>query len=130
MRLLTITSKPLGTALITALLLAACGGSGPQLEPKISSATPSVTPPVTPADPSGTGAAPTPMSCIDGPSYQCSGDSSIRTDNGVLLTSSGVQAYGKSTNDLANPIVDKGTASGLTLASGGIAEIRRSTLDR
>lgn len=64
------------------------------------------------------------MSCIDGSNYQCSGSSVIRSDNGVTLTSSGVQAYGKSTSDLVNPIADVTKAFGLTLASGGLAEIR------
>jgi hypothetical protein len=68
--------------------------------------------------------APMTMSCIDGPTYQCSGGSIIRSDNGVALTSSGVQVYGKSTSDLANPIEVKTTAYGLALASGGVAEIR------
>ena len=64
------------------------------------------------------------MSCADGSSYQCSGSSIIRVDNGVTLTSSGVQVYGKSTNDLATTIADPTTAFGLTLASGGLADIR------
>jgi hypothetical protein len=64
------------------------------------------------------------MSCVDGPATQCSGDSIIRTDNGVALTRSGVQSYGKSTSDLRNPIPDTTTATGMMLASGGVAEIR------
>lgn len=63
------------------------------------------------------------MSCVSGVT-QCSGQSIIRSENGVALTSSSVQAYGKSTNDLATPIADRTTASGLTLASGGVAELR------
>ncbi|WP_019142462.1 hypothetical protein [Noviherbaspirillum massiliense] len=62
------------------------------------------------------------MSCID--ATQCSGGSVIRVDNGVALTSSGVQVYGISTSDLANPIIDKTNAHGLALASGGITEVR------
>jgi hypothetical protein len=64
------------------------------------------------------------MSCPDGTAYQCSGDSIIRNDNGVALTSSGVQVYGKSTSDLATPNVIKTTAFGLAPASGGLAEFR------
>jgi hypothetical protein len=76
-----------------------------------------------PASPAPT-SAPMSMSCVDGPTYQCSGSSIIRVDNGVALTSSGVQTYGKSTNDLATPIESIKKAFGLTVASGGIAEIR------
>lgn len=68
------------------------------------------------------------MSCIEGGSTQCSGRSIIRTENGVTLTSSGVQSYGRSTNDLANPIVHPTTAYGLAPASGGLAEIRVSKM--
>ncbi|WP_136419013.1 transferrin-binding protein-like solute binding protein [Herbaspirillum sp. ST 5-3] len=64
------------------------------------------------------------MSCVEGANTQCSGRSIIRTENGVTLTSSGVQAYGKSTNDLATPIVDATAAWGLAPASGGLAEVR------
>jgi hypothetical protein len=64
------------------------------------------------------------MSCVEGGSTQCSGRSLIRIDNGVTLTSSGVQAYGRSTNDLATPIVHPTTAYGLAPASGGLAEVR------
>lgn len=64
------------------------------------------------------------MSCADGANYQCSGKSIIRTDNGIALTNSGVQVYGKSTSDLASPILDVTTASGFTLTSGGTAEMR------
>jgi hypothetical protein len=64
------------------------------------------------------------MSCVDGETYQCSGDTAIRTENGVTLTRSGVQVYGRSTNDLADPIVVKTTASGFALATGGLAEVR------
>jgi hypothetical protein len=64
------------------------------------------------------------MNCVDGANFQCSGGSIIRTDNGVAFTSSGVQVYGKSTNDLATPIVVKTSASGFTLDSGGVAEVR------
>jgi hypothetical protein len=87
------------------------------------------TTPTTPGTPSPV-ASPAPvnasmvMSCADGASYQCSGSSIIRIDNGVALTSSGVEVYGKSTNDLVTPIKDPTTAFGLTLTSGGVADIR------
>jgi len=64
------------------------------------------------------------MSCVEGGNTQCSGRSLIRIDNGVTLTSSGVQSYGRSTNDLATPIVHPTTAYGLAPASGGLAEVR------
>ncbi len=80
-------------------------------------------PPPVVTPPSPTTAAMT-MICVGGSTYQCSGTSIIRSDNGVALTRSGVQAYGKSTNDLANPIADPTTAFGLALTSGGLAELR------
>lgn len=64
------------------------------------------------------------MSCPDGATWQCSGSSVLRIDNGIALTSSGVQTYGKSTSDLAKPIVNTSAASGFAPASGGVAEIR------
>jgi hypothetical protein len=64
------------------------------------------------------------MSCVEGAGYQCSGDSIIRSDNGVALTRSGVQAYGISTSDLVKPIKDPTLAFGLAQASGGTAELR------
>ncbi|RJG05233.1 hypothetical protein D3870_03660 [Noviherbaspirillum cavernae] len=64
------------------------------------------------------------MSCVDGAGYQCSGGTLLRSDNGIALTRSGVQVYGKSTSDLIEPIADRTNAKGLTLASGGWAEVR------
>jgi hypothetical protein len=64
------------------------------------------------------------MSCVDGANFQCSGSTIIRTDNGVALTSSGVQVYGRSTSDLAATNPNLTGAWGLELASGGTAEIR------
>ncbi len=64
------------------------------------------------------------MSCADGASVQCSGNTILRVDNQVALTSSGVQVYGKSTNDLAPVIANTGLAVGMMPASGGIAELR------
>lgn len=65
------------------------------------------------------------MVCADGPTYQCSGPV-LRTDNGVILSSSGVQVYGKSTSDLLANNANVTTATGLALASGGSAEMRIS----
>ena len=62
------------------------------------------------------------MSCL--PGYQCSGATVLKMENGVALTSSGVEVFGKSTSDLATPIADTTTASGLTLSSPGLAEVR------
>lgn len=65
------------------------------------------------------------MSCPDGATWQCSGGTILRTEPyGIALTSSSVQAYGKSTSDLAKQISDPATASGFAPASGGVAEIR------
>lgn len=47
-------------------------------------------------------------------------------DNGIALSSSGVQVYGKSTSDLANPIANPTAAYGLAPATGGVAELRIS----
>ncbi|MEN3291441.1 MAG: hypothetical protein V7642_694 [Burkholderiales bacterium] len=116
MSLLRLPVEPFGSTLVAVTLLSACGGGGGGSD-------------------TGTGAAgngpamtsaPLRMSCADGPAYQCSGGSIISSDNGVALTASGVQVYGKSTSDLANPIVEKTTAYGLAPASGGIAEVRLS----
>ena len=63
------------------------------------------------------------MACVDGPAYQCSG-AVLRTDNGVILSSSGVQVYGKSTSDLLANNPNVASATGLALASGGSAEMR------
>lgn len=80
---------------------------------------------VTPAPTTGSGdqqAAMT-MSCAEGAGYQCSGGTVLRTDNGVALTSSGVQAYGRSANESA-PDRNSGVAAGMMPASGGVADIQ------
>jgi len=64
------------------------------------------------------------MACADGAGWQCSGESVLRIDNGVALTRSGVQAYGRSTSDLLVPNPNLSSATGLALASGGVAEMR------
>lgn len=109
MKSLPLSAKPLVAILATsgALLVA---------HPGLAQTTPA---PI-PAPVSGL----TTMSCVDGPTYECSGGSIIRVDNDVALTSSGVQVYGRSTSDLANPNPNKLVALGLALASGGVADVR------
>ncbi|MBL8287839.1 MAG: putative Ig domain-containing protein [Rubrivivax sp.] len=64
------------------------------------------------------------MACADGAGWQCSGQTVLRTDRGVALTRSGVQAYGRSTSDRGATNPNRATAFGLAVASGGVAEIR------
>lgn len=144
--------KPLCAALFAASVLTACGGGGGDggvtTQPETGTNQPGNGTQNGGTQPGGTGSdgtqtgggqpetAPLPaavpagtsmsMNCIDGAGFQCSGGSIIRSDNGVALTSSGVQVYGKSTSDLATPNTNKTSASGLTLDSGGVAEIRVS----
>lgn len=155
MKTFGLNLKPLCLALLAAGFLSACGGGGgsDSAAPSPGTTTPGGTTPggTTPGGttPGGTtpgGTTPdtgTPstavppvsstasmvMSCPGGATVQCSGDSIIRTDNDITLTSSGVQAYGQSTSDLANPIVVRTGASGFAPASGGHAEIRISKVD-
>lgn len=134
--------KPLCVALLAAGVLSACGGGGggDTVAPATGgsttpgSATPGTTTPgdtTTPTTPTtnaplpaAVGTASMAMACPDGANFQCSGGTLIRSENGIALTSSGVQAYGMSTSDLANPIIVKTSASGFAPASGGLAEIR------
>jgi hypothetical protein len=135
MKLRQFSLKPLSPVLLAASLLSACGGGGSE-PPAASNQTQTQTQTQT-GDPSGGNppppivvpgpvpdTTPTTMSCVDGPSFQCSGDKIIRTENGVALTSSGVQAYGTSTSDLAANNPETTTAYGLAVASGGLAEVR------
>ncbi len=55
---------------------------------------------------------------------QCSGDSIIRIDNGIAVTTSGVQTYAISTNDLLQLNPAPGSAYGLQPATGGLADLR------
>jgi hypothetical protein len=55
---------------------------------------------------------------------QCSGDSIIRIDNGIAVTTSGAQTYAISTNDLLQPNPAPGSAYGLQPATGGLADLR------
>ena len=64
------------------------------------------------------------MSCPDGPGWQCSGETILRLENGIGLTASGLQAYGRSTNDLLPVNPWPGRARGMAPASGGLAEMR------
>lgn len=64
------------------------------------------------------------MSCVDGASFQCSGDTVLRTENSVALTSSGVQVHGRSTSDLLVPNPIMTGAFGLAASSVGVAEVR------
>lgn len=122
-------------SLILLTTLTACGGggssnttpaAGASSPTTVSSTTSPTTSSITTPD---TTTEPMVMACVDGATYQCSGSSIIRSDNGVALTSSGVQVYGKSTNDLVTPIADETSAYGLTLASGGIADLRVNKTD-
>lgn len=126
--------RPLLVALAAAGLLSACGGGGGGGGDDQAAAPPAGSP--APGD-TGTGtgstaalpaAAPstasTLMSCPDGNGWQCSGSSLIRQENGIALTASGVQAYGRSTSDLADPVADPTAAFGFAPASGGLAEVR------
>lgn len=121
---------PKSLSFILLAALTACGGGGSESSntSPTASASPSTTTPTPVVSPPATTDSMV-MSCVDGPSYQCSGSSIIRNENGVALTSSGVQVYGKSTNDLVTPIADVTSAYGLTLASGGIADLRVSKDD-
>jgi hypothetical protein len=76
---------------------------------------------VAPIPPADTGML---MSCADGAGVQCSGNTILKSENGVALTSSGVQVSGKSTNDLAAKIENTGLAKGLVQTVGGTAEVR------
>ena len=55
---------------------------------------------------------------------QCSGDSILRVENGIAVTTSGVQTYAISTNDLLQPNPSPATAYGLQPATGGLADVR------
>jgi hypothetical protein len=152
MKLPNFGLKPLCSALVISSLLTACGGGGgnsngdttgggntnTQGAGKTPAATPlpDKQPPTDAGDPPPTNTPPAEvpspppvtalmtMECAEGAGYQCSGDEIIRRDNGVALTRSGVQAYGRSTSDLVKPTTDPTLAFGLQQASGGTAEFR------
>lgn len=85
--------------------LAACGGGG--------SGSSIGKPEAKPGNPEPVPGAPYSYSTT----YQSSGNK-VKEENGIILTSSGVQAIGKSTVDQAT------SASGMTLSSAGLAEVR------
>jgi len=126
--------KPLCAALVAAAVLTACGGGGGGSSAAPATDTSTGNPPssgTTPPPSTGTPTSPgavagsTTMACADGAGFQCSGGGVIRTDNGVGLSSSGVQVYGKSTSDLAANNTMKTGASGFALENGnGVAEVR------
>lgn len=64
------------------------------------------------------------MACVDGPDFQCSGSSVLRTENGVSVSNSAVQVLGRSTSDLATPNPTFTNAFGLAPATQGTAEVR------
>jgi hypothetical protein len=127
---------PVSMSFLLFLLVAGCGGgsgadansqSAIQASPQDSGAKdPTPSGPATPTTPdkassSVLDAASMKMACVDGPTYQCSGGDIIRIENGVGLTRSGVQAYGKSTIDAA--VAASGFALG-AMGSGTVAEVR------
>lgn len=143
---------PLAALLLSAWLVSACGGGGGTSsvaadattqpgsgQPAVTgsganapggASTPSTGDPATstisgpPGAPATIDGAAMVMRCEDGPGVQCSGTAPLRTDNGIVLTASGVQAYGRSTSDLMTPNPTMTSAFGLAPASGGWAEIR------
>ncbi len=139
-RLSDFNLKPLGVMLLAACFLSACGGGGSDSTPSPTSsgATGSNTDGAsggtnggtnggtTGGDTGGTTTAPMTMSCPEGDGYQCSGGDIIKVDNGIALTRSGVETYGKATSDLTDP--PSASAFGFMAAQGvndkGAAEIR------
>ncbi len=101
-----------------AAALVACGGGGGG-----GSTTPSPVVPATAPLPTDITGVSTSMACVDGAGWQCSG-TQLRTDNGVTVTNSGVQAYGRSTSDLAPGNLNPTIATGLEPTSGGTVEMR------
>ncbi|WP_151446618.1 hypothetical protein [Lacisediminimonas profundi] len=125
--MLTSSQARLFPVILSALLSACGGGSSGGIDTTIanaSSGNAAVGNGGNPAGGSGDTLANLTMSCADGSGWQCSGGSILRVDNGIALTRSGVQAYGKSTNDLEPVVVETGRAIGLMPASGGTAEVR------
>lgn len=129
--------KPLGAMLLAACFLSACGGGGSDSAPSPTSSgatggntggtSGGTNGGTTGGDTGGTTTAPMTMSCPEGDGYQCSGGDIIKVDNGIALTRSGVETYGKATSDYqtATPAA---SASGFMAAQGaddkGVAEIR------
>lgn len=141
--------RPLCVALLVAGMLSACGGGGggggdsasnppPNGNPQQGGVTPPPdgNPPQGGNPPANVAALPAAvpasvsmtMSCPDGNTWQCSGDSIIRLDNGNALTSSGVQTYGRSTSDMLNPNPTATGAFGLAPVTGGPADVQTGGL--
>lgn len=117
MSILRSTHRLFVPTLMTAAIVAACGGGGggapgSQLRQVPDAAKPSAV----------TGS--TTMSCADGGDYECSGDTVLRTDNGVRLTSSGVFVYGKSTTDSGATPTDANGLDPVVPDTTAIADIR------
>jgi hypothetical protein len=88
--------------------LASCGGGGGGDNQLLTSASSS---------------ADTDMSC-PAADMQCSGGTILRVENGIGLTTFGVQTYATSMNDLLPDNPTPGSAMGLLPASGGLADVR------
>ena len=118
------------------LLLAGCSGGDGGTPALLSGGTtqkpvtPTGVPPTVPTPPtvtppgSTTPTKPTVMRCQGSGNVHCSGDTILRTDEGITVTASGVQAYGISTTDLLTPNPDATGAKGLRATTGGLAEVR------
>lgn len=145
MKSLHLNIKPIVIALFAAGVLSACGGGGgggggtavdPGQTPPTNNPPGGNPPPGNNPDPDpGTGGSPDTamtMSCVDGAQFDCSGGTVLKTDNGVMLTRSGVQVFGLSASDLSGTPADPTTLSnprGFVLPSAapdinGFAEIR------
>jgi hypothetical protein len=135
-RLSDFNLKPLGAMLLAACFLSACGGGGSDSTPSTASSGTGTNSGGTNGgnnggnnggDTGGTTTAAMTMSCPEGAGYQCSGGDAIKVENGITLTRSGVETYGKATSDYMTetPAAD---ASGFMAAQGaddkGVAEIR------
>jgi hypothetical protein len=116
--------KPLAPVLLAASLLTACGGGSSGGDSRAVSGDMTSQPSGDNQHGGDTVTEAMTMSCVDGAAFQCTGSQLIKSENGVALSSSGVQAYGKSTSDLAADNPEKTTAYGLAQASGGFAEVR------
>lgn len=118
--------KPLVAAMAAASLLSACGGGGGGSDDTPSTANPSqgtgsnnpgTNNPGTnnPGNNNPGGTTLYAMSCAEGAGWQCSGSTARDSQHGVVVTDSSVQVFARSTSDLADPIVDKTTPTGMQL---------------
>lgn len=130
------TFHPLCAALLLASMLTACsGGGGSSVDTfagttggnssgSSSSSSGSSSSSSSSSGGSSAGSGTLLMRCPEGTGVQCSGSTLLGSENGVAYTASGVQVYGRSTSDLATPILDITTPTGLERAAGGFAEFR------